>query len=73
MVIPLQKPWYKNFLGEIEKLGETRFITNGEVGIVSDEKIEITELPIGTWTQTYKENVLEAFLAGGDKAPITIT
>ncbi|XP_065222595.1 DNA topoisomerase 2-like [Planococcus citri] len=62
------KPWYKNFLGEIEKLGETRFVTSGEVGILSDEKIEITELPVGTWTQTYKENVLEPLLNPESKA-----
>lgn len=42
----------------MEKVGDTRYFTNGNVAIVEDVKIEITELPIGTWTQTYKENVL---------------
>lgn len=61
------KPWYKNFTGEIEKISDSRFATNGEIGILSDEKLEITELPIGTWTQTYKEGVLEPLLHGGEK------
>lgn len=54
-------------MGEIEKLGELRFVTNGEIGILSDEKLEITELPVGVWTQSYKENVLEQFLNPGEK------
>lgn len=62
-----QKPWYKNFKGEIEKIGEARFVTNGEIGLVGSTKLEITELPIGTWTQGYKESVMEALLHGGDK------
>lgn len=28
--------------------------------------VEITELPVGTWTQNYKENVLQA-MQGSDK------
>ncbi|XP_055299060.1 DNA topoisomerase 2 isoform X3 [Sitodiplosis mosellana] len=66
-------PWYKNFKGSIEKVGETRYFTNGNVAIVEDVKIEITELPIGTWTQTYKENVLEPMLHGSEKQKPTIT
>uniref|UniRef100_A0A1B0CES7 DNA topoisomerase 2 n=1 Tax=Lutzomyia longipalpis TaxID=7200 RepID=A0A1B0CES7_LUTLO len=35
--------------------------------ILPGNRIEITELPIGVWTQTYKENVLEPLLHGTDK------
>lgn len=60
-------PWYKNFTGTVQAVGDTRFFTNGNVAIIGDDKIEITELPIGTWTQTYKENVLEPLLHGSEK------
>lgn len=36
---------------------------------MSDDTIEITELPIRTWTQNYKESVLEPMLEGSDKQP----
>lgn len=66
-------PWYKNFKGSVEGVGDTRYFTNGNVAIVEDTKLEITELPIGTWTQTYKENVLEPMLNGNEKQKPIIT
>ncbi|CAM1294747.1 TOP2B (predicted), partial [Pycnogonum litorale] len=66
-------PWYKNFRGTIERLDTQRYIYSGEVAILGPSKIEITELPIKTWTQSYKENVLEPMLHGSDKQPSTIT
>lgn len=52
------KPYYKNFKGSIHYLDDTRFIANGECALIEDESdskndytIEISELPIGTWTQ----------------------
>lgn len=38
---------------------------NGEVAILNDDTVEITELPVKTWTQTYKETVLESLIEGG--------
>ncbi|RZF39640.1 hypothetical protein LSTR_LSTR001161 [Laodelphax striatellus] len=67
------KPWYKNFLGEIDPIGNDKFVVNGEIGIINDTRLEITELPVGTWTQNYKESVLEVMLHGGDKTPSCIT
>lgn len=67
------QPWYKNFTGSIEAVGGTRYFTNGNVAILGDNKIEITELPIGTWTQPYKENVLEVLLHGSEKVKPVIS
>ena len=67
--VSLQIPSYKNFKGGIEELDETRCIINGEVSIIDDTTIEINELPVKTWTQTYKEQVLEPMLTGTDKIP----
>ena len=60
-------PWYKGFTGTIEELDFQRYVSNGEISHLSDTKIEITELPIKTWTDTYKKGVLEEYLIGTDK------
>ncbi|XP_037024697.1 DNA topoisomerase 2 [Bradysia coprophila] len=69
----LLHPYYKNFRGQIEAVGDTRYFTTGTVSIIEDVKIEITELPIGTWTTTYKENVLEPLLHGTEKVKPVIS
>ena len=57
-------PWFKGFRGTIEELENQRYIINGELAEISDTKVEITELPIRTWTQTYKEQVKRPNLEG---------
>ena len=42
--------------------GEGRYCVSGEIAIIGANKVEITELPIGTWTQKYKENVMEPMM-----------
>lgn len=66
-------PYYKNFKGVVESCGEYRYVISGEISVIGPDKLEITELPIGTWTQTYKETVLEPMLHGTDKTPAIIT
>ncbi|KAK2190491.1 hypothetical protein NP493_78g03001 [Ridgeia piscesae] len=65
-------PWFKNFHGTIQYVDDQRYVVYGEVAVLDEQSIEITELPIRTWTQTYKENVLEPMLQGTDKVPATI-
>ncbi|CAG9855568.1 unnamed protein product [Phyllotreta striolata] len=60
-------PWYRNFKGTIEYCGDNRYVVNGEISYINDDTLEITELPVHTWTGPYKENVLEAMLHGTDK------
>lgn len=60
-------PHYKNFRGTIEYISDQKYVSTGKVAILGSNKIEITELPIGTWTQTFKENVLTPYLDGNDK------
>lgn len=57
-------PWYKNFLGTIDDGGDQRYVISGEIAVIGNDLLEITELPVGTWTQNYKENVLEPLLHG---------
>jgi len=61
-------PFYKNFRGVIEPLDSSHYMTHGEVAELDDNRYEITELPIKTWTQAYKENTMEVLL-GGEKTP----
>ena len=71
-VLSSQLPWFKNFHGTIQYVDDQRYVVYGEVAVLDEQSIEITELPIRTWTQTYKENVLEPMLQGTDKVPATI-
>uniref|UniRef100_A0A7M4E424 DNA topoisomerase 2 n=1 Tax=Crocodylus porosus TaxID=8502 RepID=A0A7M4E424_CROPO len=66
-------PSYKNFKGTIDELGPNQYMINGEVSILDSTTIEISELPVRTWTQTYKEQVLEPMLNGTEKTPPLIT
>ena len=59
-------PWYRGFTGEIEaKTGKDvgSFAVKGAYVEVDENTIEITELPVRTWTQGYKQ-FLEGMLAG---------
>ncbi|KAK3929880.1 DNA topoisomerase 2 [Frankliniella fusca] len=68
------KPWYKNFKGVIHSVGDSRYLFFGEVAVIDEEKVEITELPVHTWTTAYKESVLEPMLnPPGDKGTPFIT
>ncbi|XP_068603154.1 DNA topoisomerase 2-beta [Brachionichthys hirsutus] len=66
-------PSYKNFKGVIHELGQNQFLVSGEVSVIDRNTIEITELPVRTWTQAYKESVLEPMLQGTDKTPALIS
>lgn len=48
------KPFYRGFTGNIEIEGQNKFRVDGKYEI-NDNELIINELPIGTWTQNYKE------------------
>ncbi|CAG11670.1 unnamed protein product, partial [Tetraodon nigroviridis] len=71
---PLQMlPSYKGFKGVIHELGQNQYLVSGEVSVIDKNTVEITELPVRTWTQAYKESVLEPMLQGSDKTPALIS
>lgn len=47
----VQLPSYKNFKGVIHELGQNQYLVSGEVSVLDKNTIEITELPVRTWTQ----------------------
>ena len=52
--LPSFDPWYKGFNGTIKKTNKFTYETEG-IYTRNDKKITITELPIMTWTDKYKE------------------
>jgi DNA topoisomerase-2 len=50
-------PWFRGFKGEIVKYGEGKYASKGVYERVDDTTISITELPVGLWTQTFKEHL----------------
>uniref|UniRef100_A0A1I8HWP8 DNA topoisomerase 2 n=1 Tax=Macrostomum lignano TaxID=282301 RepID=A0A1I8HWP8_9PLAT len=65
-------PAFRGFRGKIRELDTNKYAIFGEIAVIDDNTVEITELPVKTWTQTYKESVLEPMLNGTEKQPAKI-
>jgi DNA topoisomerase-2 len=61
-------PYYEGFQGSIEKISESRFLIKGKYEKVGPDKIRVTELPVGFWTENFKEHLEELIEPGQDKA-----
>ena len=48
-------PWYLGFKGTITETKPGVYQSTGVWKWLDDERLEITELPVGTWTEDYKE------------------
>lgn len=48
-------PWYKGFKGIIEKNEKGKYVSRGTYVKIGPTKVDVTELPIGLWTQDFKE------------------
>ena len=46
-------PYYEGFKGSIKKIESHKFLIKGLYEKVAEDKIRITELPVGTWTMPY--------------------
>ena len=62
-------PWFKGFKGTI-KGNDGKIYSIGKYEIIDESNIKITELPVGTWTDKYKE-FLESIMMNdkNDKSP----
>jgi DNA topoisomerase II len=51
-------PFYKNFKGKIKPLDDTKtkYKSFGRMKYITDDVINVTELPIGVWTDKFKEH-----------------
>lgn len=62
------QPYYEGFLGSVRPLSADKYLIKGVYERLGEDRIRITELPIGTWTMPYI-TFLEGLLDGGvDKA-----
>tara|TARA_B100001093_G_C26859789_1_gene1029398 strand:- start:1959 stop:5231 length:3273 start_codon:yes stop_codon:yes gene_type:complete len=52
--IPELTPWYRNFEGYIDKVEQNKWVSYGKYEITKNV-VKITELPIGEWTENYKQ------------------
>lgn len=48
-------PYYEGFTGTISKISNEKFLIKGKYEVVGDDKIRVTELPVGFWTDDFKE------------------
>ena len=48
-------PFYRGFKGTIQKVASNKFLVKGIYKILSATTVHITELPVGLWTDDYKE------------------
>ena len=59
-------PYYEGFTGTIHKISDGKFLIKGKYEKVGNDKIRITELPVGLWTDDFKE-YLETLTESTDK------
>ena len=65
-VVPEFAPYYEGFTGSITKISDGKYLIKGKYEKVGADKIRVTELPVGTWTDDFKE-YLEALTESVDK------
>jgi len=69
-------PYYEGFKGKIIKITEGKYLIKGTYEKIGTDKIKVTELPVGYWTEDFKE-LLETLLEpttdkDGKKIPAVI-
>ncbi|KAJ2093517.1 DNA topoisomerase 2 [Coemansia sp. RSA 986] len=60
-------PWYRGFRGVIEYEASGKYRTCGIIEKISDTELYISELPIRTWTDTYKA-MLNKWMSNAEKS-----
>lgn len=65
------KPWYRGFKGSIERLDTGKYRTIGCYAFDDSKRtIKITELPVGVWTDDYKD-FIEGLLLDKNETAVT--
>jgi DNA topoisomerase-2 len=60
-------PYYEGFNGQISKISDDKFLIKGLYEKTSVDKIRVTELPVGYWTEDFKELIEGLIEPGVDK------
>ena len=56
-------PYYEGFKGSVKKIADNKYLIKGLYEKIADDKIRITELPVGSWTMPYT-SYLEGLVDG---------
>ena len=48
-------PYFEGFKGTVSKIAEQKYLIKGCYEILNEKKVRVTELPIGLWTDDYKQ------------------
>jgi DNA topoisomerase-2 len=56
-------PYYEGFKGSVKKIADNKYLIKGLYEKIADDKIRITELPVGSWTMPYT-SYLESLVDG---------
>ena len=62
-------PWFRGFCGKVEKYNDNHWITRGKYKLVGNNKVEVSELPIGVWTDKYKALLEEGAIIVDVRSP----
>lgn len=68
-------PYYEGFKGTIHKVADQKFLLVGSYTKIGEDKIRITELPVGTWTMpyiTFLEGLMDPQDKNGKRIPPSI-
>jgi DNA topoisomerase-2 len=65
-------PHYEGFKGRIQTIEKGKYLIIGKYTVLPDKRVRVTELPIGTWTDDYKQ-YLETLMETIDKKGKKIT
>jgi DNA topoisomerase-2 len=60
-------PYYEGFKGSIQKITDGKFLIKGSYEKLGTDKIRVNELPIGYWTEDFKELLENLIEPGVDK------
>jgi len=60
-------PYYEGFKGQITKISNDKYLIKGIYDKVDKDKIRVTELPIGYWSEDFKEHIEKLCNATEDK------
>ena len=60
-------PYYEGFQGKISKISDEKFLIKGVYEKIGVDKIRVTELPVGFWTEDFKELLEELIDPKPDK------
>jgi DNA topoisomerase-2 len=61
------QPYYEGFQGTISKINDNKYLIKGKYEKIGVDKIRVTELPVGHWTDDFKEHLENLIEPGSDK------